>query len=1038
MAGAVLLLALALWRLSQGPLSLDFLTSYIERSMVSADGSVRLNAKQTVLVWSGWGHTPEVRIATIEVIGAKGEVLATVPEASIKISIGALLSGEIAPAAIAIDRLKIGVVLVDQTQFEFALPDGEQNRSAAIIPILFDQLLAGSDANGALRRLERVTISNAELTVDDRRSGFVWRAPAAEAVLVRDREGVLIDATLDVMVGDHRSALNLRGLYSRDRARLAVAINFDNLRPSLFATADATLAGLKDFDLPMHGTIDIVASGRGELRSLVFNLAGSGGRIWVPRFYDVPKTVIAAALRGDIDFAQRQLRLDTLDLDFGDGISAQLQATIGREAGDWLVSGQGEIVNVPLARIGEFWPKSFAAGGRNWTLKNITGGKMVRAGGKFALRGPELDETLAVTDANATLEYTDLTVHFLRPLPPIVGLSGGAEFKAGEMIFAPHGGKLGDITLGDTSIKLTGFDTPNAQFAAIDVTINGPLQSVLKLLDDPKIGLPGDATFDRRRLGGAAAVRLQLRLPMIDALTMPMIEFAASANLRDVAGKEVLRGLDLTEGALTLQLNGKEMDVRGKARLGGLPVDISWQENFQRAAFRRRFDIKGQPDVADLAKFGIDPAGMISGKLGMHVVATEIDGRAGDAVVTFDIKQATAQIPQLFWRKPAGVDGTIKLTMPLKDAKGAPIQIALAGAGLDLRAKLLFAGPGDDLRQADIETLVVGRTSLSGTMVRQDGAGGIPIYALNLRGAAIDLAPYLADDSKGQKAARPAPTPPIYDVDIDVQGLLVRNGRLDATRGKIRVQGGKILSADVRGSYGAEGKLTVAIRPPDPANSAQRGRQLEVVVPDVGSLLASLGWLNGVSGGNLRLNAEFDDAKVDAPLIGQVRVGPYKLIKTPVVANVLSVTPLTDALAAFAGEGLSFDRLEGRFEVVNNSVQIRGLRTSGSSLGITAQGRVNTNENTLKMDGTIVPAYVLNSILSNIPLINIIVTGGPGGGIFAINYAIEGPLDNPRVSINPLSALAPGILRNLFGAGGGDEFDGEENRLEKQKEKEVR
>jgi hypothetical protein len=40
--------------------------------------------------------------------------------------------------------------------------------------------------------------------------------------------------------------------------------------------------------------------------------------------------------------------------------------------------------------------------------------------------------------------------------------------------------------------------------------------------------------------------------------------------------------------------------------------------------------------------------------------------------------------------------------------------------------------------------------------------------------------------------------------------------------------------------------------------------------------------------------------------------------------------------------------------------------------------------------------------------------GGKGEGIFAANFKIAGPVSNARISVNPLSALAPGALRKLF------------------------
>jgi hypothetical protein len=53
-------------------------------------------------------------------------------------------------------------------------------------------------------------------------------------------------------------------------------------------------------------------------------------------------------------------------------------------------------------------------------------------------------------------------------------------------------------------------------------------------------------------------------------------------------------------------------------------------------------------------------------------------------------------------------------------------------------------------------------------------------------------------------------------------------------------------------------------------------------------------------------------------------------------------------------------------------------------------------------------------VISSIPLIGDILTGGAGGGLFAFTYTIRGSFADPSVSVNPLSVLAPGFLRRLF------------------------
>ena len=71
------------------------------------------------------------------------------------------------------------------------------------------------------------------------------------------------------------------------------------------------------------------------------------------------------------------------------------------------------------------------------------------------------------------------------------------------------------------------------------------------------------------------------------------------------------------------------------------------------------------------------------------------------------------------------------------------------------------------------------------------------------------------------------------------------------------------------------------------------------------------------------------------------------------------------------------------------------------------------------------PAYAVNSLIGQIQILGEIITGEKGGGLFAANYSLTGPLYDPKASVNPISALAPGFLRKFF-----DLFDGANTAIE--------
>ena len=93
---------------------------------------------------------------------------------------------------------------------------------------------------------------------------------------------------------------------------------------------------------------------------------------------------------------------------------------------------------------------------------------------------------------------------------------------------------------------------------------------------------------------------------------------------------------------------------------------------------------------------------------------------------------------------------------------------------------------------------------------------------------------------------------------------------------------------------------------------------------------------------------------------------------------------------------------------------LRDARAFSTSLGLTAEGRIDTVASTLDLNGTVVPAYAVNSALGRLPLVGKLFSPERGGGLVAVNYTYRGPIKNASVTVNPLSALTPGFMRRLF------------------------
>ena len=94
---------------------------------------------------------------------------------------------------------------------------------------------------------------------------------------------------------------------------------------------------------------------------------------------------------------------------------------------------------------------------------------------------------------------------------------------------------------------------------------------------------------------------------------------------------------------------------------------------------------------------------------------------------------------------------------------------------------------------------------------------------------------------------------------------------------------------------------------------------------------------------------------------------------------------------------------------------LNDARAYNSSLGLTAKGSIALSSGRASLSGTIVPVYFFNAMLGRLPLVGKLFSPEEGGGVFAARFGVEGPIGDPSISVNPVSALTPGFLRGIFG-----------------------
>jgi hypothetical protein len=111
--------------------------------------------------------------------------------------------------------------------------------------------------------------------------------------------------------------------------------------------------------------------------------------------------------------------------------------------------------------------------------------------------------------------------------------------------------------------------------------------------------------------------------------------------------------------------------------------------------------------------------------------------------------------------------------------------------------------------------------------------------------------------------------------------------------------------------------------------------------------------------------------------------------------------------------GVEFSRLRVDFTRTPGRFTIRDGLVKGPVIGATVDGYLDYNHSEVRMRGTFVPLYGLNNMFGQIPIFGLFL-GGSNEGLLGVTYEVVGPPNQPILRVNPISAVAPGLLRKFF------------------------
>lgn len=1032
----VLLIALTLlaWRLSAGPIALDFLTPYIEEALTSAESGFAVRLDGTVLTMAPSGRMIEVRALGVRsMVGEQS--IAAVPEMAVSLNMRALLSGILAPNSVVLYRPRLTLVRDETGRVVLGVGEGhspsvakEGGSADPVVRLLLDALTGDLSPSQPGRYLQRFAVIDASIAVDDLRSHAHWTIPDADLNVQRMTDGLSLTLHLGTELAGEPGSLDVKGAYRLSSGLLDTDVRIDGLRPAQLSRLDPELSVLSALDVPLSGSGHVTVGTDGRVHGGRIDLRAGAGVLDLPAPVSLHRPVDGLILRGTVAEGLSSVRIEEFTADFG-GPRLSLAGSVEDLGRSPKIQMDASLKDVPFDKLSELWPAVVAPNPREWVLKNLSQGVAHEAKASLVAHSSSASfDDLVVDHLAGELIGDGVTVDYLHPMPVVRNAAAVATFDASAFNIAIKGGEVYGLRVADGKIVLSGLNQPD-QFADIDLTVGGPAADALKLIDSRPLRYAQALGIEAASVGGETTTHFKMKFPLLKSLRLDDLAIKAHVALKDVSVPRVLMGQDLTHGNLDMEVDAKGLDASGPIMLGGIAGDLKWRENFSSKGmpFRSRYQLTvPRVDEPQRKVLGLDTVPFVSpylsGPVGATVVATLWAGGRGEIEVQADLSATAMRLPGLGWRKQERTSGKAEVSVRLEKGKLSSVPHFAVTAG-DLKAvgSVDFNADGS-ARRVDLSRLAYG-----GRTDAQMGVTFLPSGELDvvLKGESFDAGPIISPDedereyekARSQGGAKVKDmTPMTISAQVRTLWLAQENGRLNDAVASLHRQKGDWQKVSVKGKVDGGKPFALAVQPGSPNR-----RLLHVQSDDAGEVLRAFGAYDYMIGGGLKLDAWIDDSQESQPIAGTISISDYAIVNAPALARLLTVAALTGVLDILQGQGVSFTHLHVPFVLTDGVLQVKEARAYGPALGITAKGDIDLDRERIALEGTVVPAYALNSVLGKIPVLGWLVTGGEtGSGLLAFNYSMRGPSQDPDVVVNPLSVLTPGFLRNLFNI-----FDGE-------------
>ena len=630
----------------------------------------------------------------------------------------------------------------------------------------------------------------------------------------------------------------------------------------------------------------------------------------------------------------------------------------------------------------ELWPKDFNDSVYTWMDKNATGNIYDL---NLELRF-DLSDNFNFDSVKGNFDFMDTEIKYMEDMPVVRNLKGIGNILSNSVVFKIKSGESDDLVINEGLVNLFDLDT-DIEKAKISLKIAGENSSVMNYLDKSMID---EKTYtDLRNVFGKNFINLNLSFPLLLDLQTEQIKYNANVSIKDSIFKNFFGNISINQFNLDIEINDQKTQFSGFGKLLDSDINFEGSQKLNNNKFvnyiKGKYFLKADSIPKTIFDIELVDAGSIPIDFKIELMDDYLFNFEGIGNLdTYGLKS------NFLGNNIITKGGRVRFIVQPFDK--------LNSIFFDLNTANLEAEVNANFDESSIYNIEISEF----ISPNQDFK-----LKFNKKNSQLEVFGNKLSLSDNQIFKKNNSNIKLLNVSTDLKEISINNSKFKNPKLNFSIKDNLFDALDIYiRSNEVEHKMLI-----------EKIDKKKIFILESNYIPELIGIFDeslSITRGSLKI--EGTKISGDKSYRGLIAGNDIVFSDAPFFADFFSLFSLQGLAQKIKDGGIIFDKFTGKYEISEDKLRLVDSLMKGSELGIQFDSVIGLDNDYFLTNGSIIPAYTLNTLITKFPIVGDIITAGsPEDGLIGANFKIEkddnGEMD---ISYNPISVFLPNIIKNFL------------------------